>query len=76
MPSQAPGYRGTIGRNIRALRLSHGLTQRGLAEQLDVGEMLVSKWERGKHRPSDENLAALSGVFGCTLGSFYTEVAA
>lgn len=73
MPSQAPSDpRQTLADNLRAARLSAGLTQRQLAEHLDVEQMQISKWERGIHRPSDENLAALTQVFGCSMAWLYT----
>jgi transcriptional regulator with XRE-family HTH domain len=74
VPSQAVSDSRTIlAANILRARLSAGLTQRALAEQLNVDQMLVSKWERGIHRPSDENLAALSTALGLTVAWLYTE---
>ena len=37
----------SVGRLIRALRLERGLTQRALAERLNLSGKTVSKWERG-----------------------------
>lgn len=75
MPSQDSGYVATtLGRNIKAARESiKDLTQRKLAERLDCDPMMVSKWERGWHRPSDENLIALSRELKRDLAWFYTE---
>ena len=73
MSSQASGDLATIlGRNIRAARGELDLTQRQVAVKLGVDSMLVSKWERGWHRPSDENLIALAGLFKCDVGWLYT----
>ena len=35
------------GALIRQLRVSKGMTQREIAQQLRVSEQAVSKWERG-----------------------------
>jgi transcriptional regulator with XRE-family HTH domain len=35
--------------------------------------MTVSRWERGEHRPNDENLIALSRVFDREPAWFLTE---
>ena len=39
------------GAGIRALREKHRLTQAQLAEQLNVSDKTVSKWETGKGYP-------------------------
>lgn len=36
-----------IGKLIRGLRLERGMTQRQLAEKMNISEQAVSKWERG-----------------------------
>lgn len=41
-----------LGEKIRALREIRGLTQAELAEKMHVSQTLISKWERGKKRPS------------------------
>src|SRR5713226_7318908 len=38
-----------IGRLLVALRIAHGLTQRGLAERLGISESLVSRDERNEY---------------------------
>lgn len=53
----------TIGEKIRHLRLKNGISQEGLAEQLDVSRQAVSKWEKGQSFPSTENLLMLAGIF-------------
>lgn len=74
MTSQASGYTmTTVARNIQAARAESGLTQRQVAEALGVDSMLISKWERARHRPNEQNLAALGHLFGHDLAWFYTE---
>jgi transcriptional regulator with XRE-family HTH domain len=66
----------TLGANIKRARLAAGLTQRQLADRVDVDPMMVSKWERGWHRPSEENLIALTRELGRDMAWLYTERAA
>lgn len=66
----------TIARNIRLAREQHGegLTQRDLARLLNVGEMTVSRWERGSHSPSERHLVALADlVTDGNVAAFYAE---
>ena len=52
---------GTTGKKIAELRKEKGLTQKDLAEKLNVTDKAVSKWERGINFPEltvMENLAA------------------
>lgn len=57
----------SVGRLIRALRLERGLTQRALAEQLNLSGKTVSKWERGLGCPDVSLLGALSELLGVDL---------
>lgn len=64
----------TLARNIKLARRSAGMTQSKLAEALDLSDlMVVSKWERGVYRPSEQNLCALSRLFDRDLAWFYTD---
>lgn len=74
-PSNASRSLATIlGANIRAARVRRGLTQGALASAVGVSDlMVVSKWERGVYRPSDENLLALARELGHPLPWFVTD---
>ena len=64
----------TIGGNVRRGRTARGWTQRQLAIRLGCGDMRVSSWERGEHRPSahyEQRLAEL--LFDGRLSALYTE---
>lgn len=50
------------------LRTARGLTQRDVAKALDCAERLVSRWETGEGRPSDENIVKLSELYGVRPG--------
>jgi transcriptional regulator with XRE-family HTH domain len=74
MASQA-GHpiRATVGRNIKAAREERGLTQSALARLLGVESMAVSRWERGRVRPTDANLHALARALRRDPAWFYAE---
>ena len=56
----------TIGKFIAALRKAGGLTQRELAERLNVSDKTVSRWERDECAPDLALLPALAEIFGVT----------
>ena len=53
-----------VGGLIRALRLEKGMTQRALAEKLNLSDKTISKWERGLGCPDVSLLGALSQILG------------
>lgn len=55
-----------MARFIYELRKSKNLTQRQLAEQLNITDRAVSKWERGLSCPDISILTALSDILGVT----------
>ena len=58
-----------MGRRIAARRRELGLTQKQLAEQLEVTAQSVSAWERGKTVPEAERLEALADVLQISVSS-------
>lgn len=74
MLSQEPSrIKVTVGKNIRVARDARGLSQHDLAVELKCHAMLVSKWERGLHSPSQHNLQALSLVLKRPVSWFYVD---
>lgn len=61
-----------IGERISNLRKQKGLTQLQLAEQLNISDKAVSKWESGKGDPSLELLQLLSRTFNCSIDYIVT----
>ena len=57
----------TIGNTIATLRKKHGMTQGALAEQLDVSDKAISKWENGQGYPDITMFPKLSALFGVTV---------
>lgn len=54
----------TIGSFIAALRKAKGLTQRELAEMLNVSDKAVSRWERDECYPDLTMIPVLAEIFG------------
>lgn len=56
-----------MGRFIQTLRKERGLTQKALAEQLQITDKAVSKWERGLSCPDITLLPALAAALGVSV---------
>lgn len=52
------------GRLIRSLRKEMGLTQKQLADMMNISDKAVSKWERGLGCPDVSLLTELADIFG------------
>ena len=61
-----------LGRNIRKLRLSKGMTQRQLAEHLHVSVQAVSKWETRGAYPDLVLLLPIASLFSVTLDELFS----
>jgi HTH-type transcriptional regulator, cell division transcriptional repressor len=55
----------TLGDRIRLRRKSLQLTQKQLAQQVNVSHVAVSQWEKEETLPRGENLLRLSESLGC-----------
>ena len=56
-----------MGQFISELRKSRQMTQKELAEKLNISDKAVSKWERGLSCPDISLLSPLSGILGVTI---------
>lgn len=56
----------TIGGFIAALRKANGMTQKDLAERLNVSDKTVSRWERDDGAPDLSLIPVIAEVFGVT----------
>ena len=56
-----------IGRFIAECRKAKGLTQAKLAEQLDITDRAVSKWETGKSLPDASLMLPLCDILGISV---------
>lgn len=57
----------TLGQKIKELRIKSGITQKGLAEKLNVSFQTVSKWENDENEPDIATLKMLSSTFECSI---------
>ncbi len=58
--------RKTIGSLIAALRKANGMTQKELAEQLNVSDKTVSRWERDEGAPDISMIVVIAELFHVT----------
>lgn len=56
----------TIGRFITTLRKANGMTQKDLAEKLNVSDKTVSRWERDDGAPDLATIPVIAEIFGVT----------
>ncbi|MBQ7345812.1 MAG: helix-turn-helix transcriptional regulator [Oscillospiraceae bacterium] len=56
----------TIGTFLTALRKANGLTQKQLAEKLNVSDKAVSRWERDECAPDLSLIPVLAEIYGVT----------
>lgn len=53
--------------NLKKLRIENNLSQKGLADKLNVNFRTVSAWEKSVCEPSIEMLVKLSEIFSETI---------
>lgn len=51
---------------LKQLRVANNLSQRDVAQKLDVSSSIISGYETGERTPSLENLLALSYLYKCS----------
>lgn len=56
----------TMGSFIAALRKANGLTQKDLAEKLNVSDKTISRWEREEGTPDLSVIPVIAEIFGIT----------
>nr|WP_261987942.1 helix-turn-helix transcriptional regulator [Streptococcus dysgalactiae] len=58
---------------LKDYRDKNGLTQAQLAEQLEVSDKTISKWENGETYPSKRNMLAISEKLGFSIETLLIE---
>lgn len=58
--------RKSIGQFIAALRKANGLTQKQLADKLNLSDKTVSRWERDETAPDISLIPVIADIFGVT----------
>ena len=56
----------TIGKFIAALRKANGMTQKDLAEKLNVSDKTISRWERDEGAPDLSLIPVIAEIFEIT----------
>lgn len=59
---------GTIGENIKRLRIENGMTQEQLAEELNTTKSAISKYELDKRQPRYETIERIAAIFHTSTG--------
>lgn len=59
-----------IGKKLKQLRKSKGMTQEQVAEKVDITRSTISNYEIGRRTPHLKDLSALASVFGVGLDYF------
>ena len=60
-----------ISKKIKEYRKEYGITQKQLAELLDVSCQSVSKWERDACYPDIALLPLIAETIGCSVADFF-----
>ena len=64
----------SLGSKILSLRQQHKITQKELAEKLNVTDKAVSRWENDKNLPDVEMIRKLSNVFEITITELFDSI--
>lgn len=70
---EVSGMATTFGKKITALRKEKGLTQAKLAEQINVSNKTISRWETGEGYPEISLLRPLAKALGTTVDDLLSE---
>lgn len=60
---------GTIGENIKQLRIQNGMTQEQLAKELNTTKSAISKYELDKRQPRYETIEKMAAIFKTSTGN-------
>lgn len=72
--ARATQSRQAVGDRVRAKRQATGVTQAEVAEQSGLDQGMISKLERGKHRPRFDTLSRYAAALGLTVSELLAEV--
>ena len=60
-----------FNKNFKNIRLRRGLSQKQVADFLNISPQSISKWEKGEALPSIEFLPKLSECLNCEINDFF-----
>lgn len=61
-----------IGEKIKELRLSEGLSQVQLAQNIGVSQKAIDYWERGVNEPKASYIIAIVKYFNISFDEFFS----
>lgn len=63
----------TFGQKIKKLRTESNLTQKDLADKMNVTFQTVSKWENDTNEPDITNIKELAKIFNCSYEYLFSD---
>ncbi|NLI70057.1 MAG: helix-turn-helix transcriptional regulator [Firmicutes bacterium] len=57
----------TLGKRLKSLRENKGLTQRELAELVNLSQQTIGHYEVGRAKPDIETLQKFADIFNCSV---------
>ena len=63
--------RSPLAANLGQRRLARGMAPEAVAQALGVSPQTVTAWEGGTLVPDDGQLAALAGLYGCSIAQLF-----
>ena len=60
-----------MGAKIKELRYKKGITQKDLAEKLNVSFQAVSRWENDEVEPSIDTIKQMASIFECSIDELF-----
>lgn len=63
----------TFGQKIKSLRIKANLTQKDLADKMNVTFQTVSKWESDTNEPDIASIKELAKIFGCSFEYLFND---
>lgn len=57
----------SLGRRIKQIRISLGLSMEDFGEYLETSKGAVNNWEKGKNAPNNSRLAKIAEIGNCTI---------
>ena len=61
----------SFGEKIKELRTKKGMTQKALAEELNVTSQAVSRWENDEVEPSISTISQMAELFDCSIDELF-----
>ena len=61
----------TIGERVLQLIHEKGMTQKALAEELNVTSQAVSRWENDEVEPSISTISQMAELFDCSIDELF-----